>query len=117
MASRNENLAIENVAYRVEYADISFMTERKAEKVFGEVSNVPVDPNERFQKNETIAANPDSEPVNESSTKNQQETLLFRRMMYLMSFLLVLILLISVASLALSLRRLNSSLGTFVRLL
>ena len=114
MAFRNENHAIENAAYRVEYADISFMTERKAKKDLEGVSNVPVDPNERVQKKETNTANPDSEPLNELSTKIQQETPLFRRMMYLMSTLLVVILLISVASLALGLRRLNSALGMFV---
>ena len=111
MAFRNGNHATENAAYRVEYADISFTTERKAEKVLGGVSDVSADPNERFQKKET--ASPDSEPVNDSSTKIQQEKPVFRRMMYFMSILLVLILVTAVVSLALSLNRLNSSLGMF----
>ena len=103
MASRNGNYAMENAAYQIQYADISFKTERKAEKDLG-VSDVPPDPNDSFQKKEKNGENPNSEAAYELLTK-------IRRMMYLMSFLLLFILLAAVVSLALSLSRLNSSLG------
>ena len=102
---------MENAAYQIQYADISFKTERKSEKASGGVSDVPADPNNSFQKKETNTDIPNSEAVYELLTTIQQETPLFRRMMYLMSTLLVLILLTAVASLALGLSRLNSSLG------
>ena len=94
---------MENAAYQIQYADISFTTERKSEKDLG-VSDVSADPNDSFQKKETNTENPNSEAVYELLTK-------IRRMMYLMSFLLLLILLAAVVSLALSLSRLNLSLG------
>ena len=53
----------------------------------------------------------DSEAVYESLTKMQQQKPLLRRMVYLMGFLLVVIFLITVVSLALNLSKLNSSSG------
>ena len=104
MAARNGKYAMENAAYQIQYADISFTTERKAEKDLRGVSDVSADPNNSFQKKETNIANPNSEAVYELLTK-------IRRMMYLMSFLLLFILLTAVVSLASTLSRLNSSLG------
>ena len=104
---------MENAAYQIQYADISFTTERKAEKDLRGVSDVSADPKNSFQKKETNTANLNTEAVYELLTTIQQEKPLFRRMMYLMSTLLVLILLTAVVNLALSLSRLNSSLGMF----
>ena len=53
----------------------------------------------------------DSEAVYESLTKTQQDKTLFRRMVYLMGFLLVLIFLITVVNLALNWSQLKSSSG------
>ena len=53
----------------------------------------------------------DSEAAYESLTKTQQDKTLFRRMVYLMGFLLVLIFLITVVNLALNSRQLKSSSG------
>ena len=106
MASRNGNYAMENAAYQIQHADISFKTERKAKKDLGGVSDVPPDPNDSFQKKETNGENPNSEAVYDHELLTK-----IRRMMYLTSFLLVLILLTAVVSLASSLSRLNSSLG------
>ena len=53
----------------------------------------------------------DSGAVYESLTKTQQDKSLFRRMVYLMGFLLVLIFLITVVNLALNWSQLKSSSG------
>lgn len=111
MASRNENRVFENAAFQMQFEDTGIKTARKAEKGLGGVTDDSASPNERFQKKETNTAGPDSEDVHESMTNIQQGKPIFRRMVYLMSFLLVLIFLIAVVNLALNLSQFNSSSG------
>ena len=111
MASRNENRAFENAAFQMQFEDTGIKTERKADKDLRGVTDFSANPNDRFQKKETNTASPDSDAVYESLTKIQQGKPLFRRMVYLMSFLLVFIFLTTVVNLALNLSHLNSSSG------
>ena len=111
MASRNGNRAFENAAFQMQFEDTGIKTERKAEKDLGGVTDVSANPNDRFQKKETNTAGPDSEDVYESLTNIQQGKPLFRRMVYLMSSLLMLIFLTAVVNLALNLSQFNLSSG------
>ena len=111
MASRNGNRAFENAALQMQFEDTGIKTERKAEKDLGGVTDVSANPNDRFQKKETNTASPDSEAVYESLTKIQQGKLLFRCVVYLMSFLLVFIFLTTAVNLVLNWSHLNSPSG------